>query len=114
MSSIVSSSAVAWVSSMFLFVSDVAGGIYTFTMFILWLFGRMIFVCRPYSFPLDASICSGLRIYVASPPLVLSVWRCSIIVKPSIIGGVASLDIHVSCRQRMSGSCCSRIKRSFR
>jgi hypothetical protein len=60
-SSSVSSSAVAWISSMFLLVSDVAGGIYTFTTFILMLFGRMILVCRPYSFPDDDSICSGLR-----------------------------------------------------
>jgi hypothetical protein len=113
-SSIVSSSAVARVSSMFLFVSDVAGGIYTFTTFILWLFGRMIFVCRPYSFPLDASICSGLRTYVASPPLVLSVRRCSITVKPSIIGAAAPSAIHVSYKHSISISCCSSRRSSLR
>ena len=61
MSSSVSSSVVAWVSGMFLLVSDVAGGMYTFTTLILLLFGRMILVCRLYSFPLDDSICSSLR-----------------------------------------------------
>ena len=50
---------VAWVSNMFLLFSDVFGGIYTFTIFILWLFGSIIFVCKPYLFPDDVSIYSG-------------------------------------------------------
>jgi hypothetical protein len=61
-------------------VKDVVGGIYTFTTFILMLFGRIIFVCRPYSFPAECSICSGFLTYVASPPLVLSDRRYSITV----------------------------------
>jgi hypothetical protein len=113
-SSIVSSSVVAWVSSMFLLVSDVVGGIYTFTTFILRLFGRIIFVCRPYSFPLDDSICSGFRTYVASPPLVLSVRRFSITVNPSIIGGAAPSAIHVSCKHNISISCYSSRRSNFR
>ena len=61
----------AWVSGMFRFASDVAGGIYTLTMLTLWLLGRIILVCRPYSFPDDISSCNGFRMYVAKPPLVL-------------------------------------------
>jgi hypothetical protein len=113
-SSIVSSSAVAWVSTMFRLASDVAGGIYTFTTFILRLFGRMIFVCRPYSFPEDDSICSGLRTYVASPPLVLSVRRYSITEKPSIFGAAAPSAIHVSYKHNISISCCSSRRSNLR
>jgi hypothetical protein len=42
---------VASVSCMCLLRRDVVGGMYTFTMFILRLFGSIILVCRPYSFP---------------------------------------------------------------
>ena len=71
---------VAWASVMSLRFRDAVGGRYTFTTFILRLFGRMTFVCRQYSFPAECSICSGFRTYVASPPLVLSARRYSITV----------------------------------
>ena len=70
-SRIVSRWSVAQVSGMFRFASDVAGGMYTLTMLTLWLLGRIILVCRPYSFPDDISSCNGFRMYVAKPPLVL-------------------------------------------
>ena len=79
-------------------------------MFIRLLFGGMILVCNPYSFPVDDSICNGFRTYVANPPRVLCVRRCSISVKPSSMGAAAPSEIHVSYRHSMST--CSYSKRS--
>jgi hypothetical protein len=74
----------------------------------------MILVCKLYSLPLDDSIYSGFLTYVAIPPLLLSSLRYSTRVKPSITGGAAPVDIHVSCKHRTSKSCYSRRRRSFR
>jgi hypothetical protein len=104
---------VAYISYTFRLVSDVVGGIYTFTTFILWLFGSMIFVCRPYSLPCDVSIYNGFRTYVAIPPLVLSVRRCSTTVNPSIMGAAAPSDIHVSCKHKISMFYYSRRSSNF-
>jgi hypothetical protein len=112
-SRIVSNWFVAWVSCMFRFESDVAGGMYTLTMFILWLFGRMTLVCRPYSLPVDISSYSGFRMYVARPPLVFSGRRCSTNVNPSIAGAAAPSAIHVSYRHKMSTFSCSRSRSSL-
>ncbi len=46
---------------MFRFASAGVGGMYTLTMLILWLFGRIILVCSPYSFPVDISSYNGFR-----------------------------------------------------
>ena len=98
---------------MFCFASDVAGGMYALTMFILWLFGRMILVCRPYSLPVDISSYSGFRMYVAMPPLVLSGRRCSTNVNPSSAGAATPSAIHVSYRHKMSTFSCSRSRSSL-
>lgn len=69
---------VASVSSIFRFVSDVVGGMYVLTMFTRSLFGRIILVCKPYSFDDVDSIFKCFRTSVARPPLVLSFRRSSI------------------------------------
>jgi hypothetical protein len=114
LSSTLSTWVVACVSSMLRLVSDVEGGMYIFTILIRWLFGRIILVCRLYSFPCDVSSFSGLRIYVASPPRVLFGRRCSTRWKPSRIGAAAPSAIHVSWRHKMSRLSCSRRRSSFR
>jgi hypothetical protein len=104
---------VACVSVMLRLLSDVDGGMYTFTMFMRLLLGKIIFVCRPYSLPFDYSIYSGVRIYVASPPLVLFGRRCSISLNPSNMGAAVSSEIHVSCRHKISKFSCSRMSSSL-
>lgn len=84
-----------------------------FATLILVLFGRIIFVCRQYSFPIVCSSFSGFRIYVASPPRVLFGRRCSTRVKPSSVGAAVLSAIHVSYRHRMSMSSYSRSRRSL-
>jgi hypothetical protein len=37
-------------------LSDVEGGMYTFTMLMRLLLGKIILVCSPYSLPFDDSI----------------------------------------------------------
>jgi hypothetical protein len=49
-------SPVAWSSGIFLFVSDDVGGRYILIIFTRSLFGRIIFIAMPYSFPLTCSI----------------------------------------------------------
>lgn len=105
---------VAYVSGMLRFFNDVVGGIYTFIILILELFGRMSLVCMPYSLLLVDSIWIGFLTYVASPPRVLSWRRDSINVNPSIVGAVAPSAIHVSCKHRTSIFCYSSISRSLR
>jgi hypothetical protein len=106
-SSTVSICVVAWSSVILRFVRDVVGGIYTFTIFILELLGRMILVCRLYSLPDEDSIYSGFRTYVAIPPRVPSGLRCSTNVNPSSMGAAVPADIHVSCKHNMSKFSCS-------
>ena len=50
---------VAVISAIFLFVSEVVGGRYMFTMLILMLFGSITLVCIPYSFALEVSTFIG-------------------------------------------------------
>jgi hypothetical protein len=85
-----------------------------FTMFILVLFGSVIFVCIPYSFALEDSIFMGFLMYVANPPRVLPALRFSTTVYPSSVGANASSAIHVSCTHNMSMSSCSSINNNFR
>ena len=47
---------VAWASVMSRLFRDAVGGRYTFTTFILWLLGSVIFRNSPYSFPKACSI----------------------------------------------------------
>ena len=94
-------------------MSDVVGGMYTFTILIRSLFGSMILVCKLYSLPDDVSICSGLRTYVARPPRVLFGRRCSTTTYPVTIGAAAPSDIHVSYKHRISTFSCSRRRSSF-
>jgi membrane glycosyltransferase len=105
---------VAVISAIFLYVSDVVGGIYMFTMFILVLFGSINFVCIPYSFALDDSIFMGFFMYVANPPRVLSALRFSTTAYPSSVGANAPSAIHVSCTHSMSMSSCSSTNNNFR
>lgn len=100
---------VACISDMLRLVSDVAGGIYTFTMLMRLLLGKIILVCSPYSFPFDDSIYNGVRTYVASPPLVLFGRRCLISLNPSNMGAAVASDIQVSCRHSISMFSCSRM-----
>jgi len=78
LSNISSTFDVASISNICRLDRDVVGGIYTFIILIRWLFGNMILVCKPYSFPDEVSICNGFRTYMAIPPLVLFSRRCSI------------------------------------
>ena len=96
------------------FSNEVVGGMYMFIIFIRWLFGSIILVCKAYSLPLDDSIYSGFLTYVAIHPRVLSGRRCSIIVKPSSIGGAAPSASHVSYKHMTSRSCYSNRRRSLR
>ena len=84
------------------------------TIFSLVLFGSITLVCIPYSLLLDDSIFMGFLIYVASPPLVLSVLRLSITVYPSSVGASTPLDIHVSYIHKMSISSYSSTSNNFK
>ena len=84
------------------------------TIFSLVLFGSITLVCIPYSLLFDDSILMGFLIYVASPPLVLSVLRLSTSEYPSSVGARAPSAIHVSCTHSMSMSSCSSTNNNFR
>ena len=77
-------------------VSDDVGGRYTFTMFILWLFGSMSLASYPYSFPTDASSWKDRLKNVAIPPLVPVGLRCSTTLYPGSSGIWAPSAIQVS------------------
>jgi hypothetical protein len=103
-SSMASTFSVACVSYMFLLISDGAGGKYTFTIFILWLFGNVILVCKAYSFPVTYSTYSYFFMYVAIPPLVPFFRRCSYKLYPSRAGIIVCSVNHVSYKHMMSRS----------
>ena len=83
-------------------------------MFTRWLFGRISFVCKQYSFPDVVSTFRACRMYVAIPPLVPVGRRCSNSVYPFSSGGAACSATQVSCRHRISKTSYSSIARSFR
>ena len=83
------------------------------TIFSLVLFGSITLVCIPYSLLFDDSIFMGFLIYVASPPLVLSVLRLSTTEYPSSVGAKAPSAIHVSCTHSMSMSSYSSTRSNF-
>ena len=99
---------------MFRLANDYYGGKYILITFIRVLFGSIILVSIPYSLDLFDSICSGLRTYVARPPLVPPCLLDSISVNPSMSGASAPSAIHVSWMQNMSMCSLSNIDRIFR